>query len=164
MRIVFEKRKSFSKKSLVIVPIVSFLISLILGTVLLLSLGVNPIETYYVMFSGAFATWIDFSDTLVKSIPLILAGTGIIVAFKMKFWNIGAEGQLIFGGIFASGAALFLPSVVPHIFVIPMAVITGMIGGALWAAIPALLKAYLKIKTQIYLIIFMIQLQKFVFI
>jgi len=145
MRVIFEKRKSFSKRSLVIVPIVSFLISLLLGTFLLLILGVDPIETYGVMFSGAFASWIDFSDTLVKSIPLILAGTGIIVAFKMKFWNIGAEGQLIFGGIFASGAALFLPSVIPHMMVIPVAILMGMIGGAFWAFIPAVLKAYLKV-------------------
>ena len=107
MRIVFEKRKTLSRKAIFLVPLVSFFISLLLTAILLAIFKTNPFITYAAMFQGAFGSWPNFTETLVKAIPLMLAGLGVLIAFRLKFWNIGAEGQLTFGGIAATWVALF---------------------------------------------------------
>ncbi len=70
---------------------------------LLLLVGQNPFAVYAAMFKGAFGTGNNLAETLVKTTPLILTGLGVAVAFRMQLWNIGAEGQLYFGAIFANG-------------------------------------------------------------
>ena len=60
------------------------------------------------MFDGALGTWNGVAETLVKTTPLLLAGLGVAVAFRMQLWNIGAEGQIYWGAIFATGLALFV--------------------------------------------------------
>ncbi len=141
MRFVFEKRQSISRTAIVLVPIVSFIVSLLLGALLLAISGVDPLATYVAMYRGAFVR--NFPETLVKAIPLMLTGLGISIAFKMRFWNIGAEGQLALGGVAAAWVALFLADVIPGSALLPAAIIAGMVAGALWAGVPAILKAYL---------------------
>jgi simple sugar transport system permease protein len=143
MQIVFEKRRSVSRRATILVPVISFLVSLLLGAILLLVSGVNPINTYAAMARGAFGSWRSISETLVKAIPLMLTGLGVSIAFQMQFWNIGAEGQLALGGVAAAWVALFLSDVIPNILLLPTVLLFGMIAGALWAGIPATLKATL---------------------
>jgi general nucleoside transport system permease protein len=143
MRIVFRKRTSVSRKAIFIVPIVSFIVALLLGAVLLLITGVNPVTTYLAMFRGTFGSKYALSETLVKAIPLMLTGLGVAIAFRMRFWNIGAEGQLVFGGIAGAGVALFLGDSIPGNLLLPAVILAGMLAGAIWAGIPAVLKAYL---------------------
>jgi ABC-type uncharacterized transport system permease subunit len=145
MRIFFEKRKALSRKAILLVPIASFFISLFLTAILLAIFKVNPFVTYAAMFKGAFGSWPNFTETLVKSIPLMLTGLGVLIAFRLKFWNIGAEGQLTFGGIAATWVALFWSPFLPPCMVLPASIIMGMLGGALWAGIPAFLKVSLKV-------------------
>ncbi len=145
MKILFEKRLSISQKSVIIVPIVSFLVSLLLAAVLLAWSKANPINTYLAMFMGAFGTWPNFMETLVKAIPLMLTGLGVSLAFRLRFWNIGAEGQLIIGAVAASWVALYFSPFLPAPLVLPVAILFGMMGGAICAGIPAFLKAYLKV-------------------
>lgn len=145
LRIYFEKRKSYSRLTAVLTPVISFAVSLILTGIMLAAFNINPFETYANMFAGAFGTWIDFTETLVKAIPLILTSLGVAVAFKLKFWNIGAEGQLVFGGIAASGVALFWSSWLPPFLVLPAAIIAGAAAGGLWAGVPAFLKVKLNV-------------------
>ncbi|MDJ0831620.1 MAG: ABC transporter permease [Desulfobacterales bacterium] len=145
MRIIFEKRKSMSRKAMFLVPAGSFLISLILTAILLAIFKANPWATYVAMFKGAFGSWPNFTETLVKAIPLMLTGLGVLIAFRLKFWNIGAEGQLTFGGIAAAWVALFWSPNLPQWTVLPVAILMGMLAGALWAGIPALLKVRLKV-------------------
>jgi simple sugar transport system permease protein len=145
MKIVFEKRKTISRKAIFLVPLVSFLISLLLTAILLLIFKANPLLTYAAMFQGAFGSWPNFTETLVKATPLMLTGLGVLIAFRLKFWNIGAEGQLTFGGIAAAGVALFWSPYLPNWSVLPFAIFAGMLAGALWAGIPALLKVRLKV-------------------
>ena len=145
MKLLFEKRLSTSKKSLVIVPIVSFLVSLLLAAIILSLSKANPISTYAAMFMGAFGSWPNFMETLVKAIPLMLTGLGVSIAFRLRFWNIGAEGQLIMGAIGATWVALFLSPFLPGPLVLPVVILVGMICGAVWAGVPAFLKAYLKV-------------------
>lgn len=141
MQIFFEKRTNISRKAFILVPIVSFVVALLLGAILLLLTGVNPIETYLAMARGAFGS--AFSETLVVAIPLMLTGLGVTVAFRMRFWNIGAEGQLVLGGIAGAGVALFFADIIPGALLLPALLLSSMVAGALWAGIPAVLKAYL---------------------
>ncbi len=143
MRIVFEKRQSISRKAQILVPIISLLISLALGAILLALSKANPLQTYAAMARGAFGSWRDFSETLVKAIPLMLTGLGISIAFRMQFWNIGAEGQLVWGGVAAAGVALFWADKIPAPLLLPTALLAGVAAGAIWAGIPAALKAAL---------------------
>jgi len=145
MRVVFEKRKTLSHKAIFLVPLMSFFISLLLTAILLAIFNANPWTTYAAMFKGAFGSWPNFTETLVKAIPLMLTGLGVLIAFRLKFWNIGAEGQLTLGGIAASWAALFWSAFLPSWLVLPAAIGIGMLAGALWAGIPALLKVSLKV-------------------
>jgi ABC-type uncharacterized transport system permease subunit len=145
MRVVFEKRKTLSRKAIFLVPLASFLISLILTAVLLAIFKANPFITFTAMFKGAFGSGPNFTETLVKAIPLMLTGLGVLIAFRLKFWNIGAEGQLTLGGIAATWVALFgSPHLAPWM-VLPVAILVGMIAGAFWAAVPAFLKVRLKV-------------------
>lgn len=97
------------------------------------------------MFKGAFGSWANFTETLVKAIPLMLTGLGVLIAFRMEFWNIGAEGQLTLGGVGTTWVALFWSQGMPGWLVLPSAIIVGMLAGALWAGIPSVLNAYLKV-------------------
>ena len=144
-RIVFEKRESMSRRASTLVPIISLLASLLLGGLLLAISGANPFVSYYEMFRGAFGTWNRFTETLVKAIPLMLTGLSVAIAFKMRFWNIGAEGQLTLGGVAAAGVALFWAQSLPGWTLLPLALLAGCVAGALWAGIPAVLKAYLSV-------------------
>lgn len=145
MRIVFEKRESISRRATVLVPVVSFVVSLIFGAILLAVSGANPFVTYAAMVKGAFGSWYGITETLVKAIPLMLTGLAVSVAFRMRFWNIGAEGQLTLGGVAAAGVALYWSQGLPGWTVLPLAILAGIVAGALWAGIPAVLKAYLKV-------------------
>ena len=145
MRVYFEKRKSYSNGAAVLTPVISFIVSLLLTGIMLAAFDINPFLTYMNMFQGAFGTWRDFTETLVKAIPLILTSLGVATAFKLKFWNIGAEGQLVLGGIAASWVALFWSSWLPPFLLLPVSILVGAVAGGLWAGVPAFLKVKLKV-------------------
>jgi len=145
MSIVFEKRKNISVAALFIVPFASFLVSLVLTGFVLFIFGADPFTTYAAMYQGAFGSLYGFAETLVKAIPLALTGLGVALAFKLKFWNIGAEGQLTLGGVAAAWVALFAGSGLPPYLMLPAVILAGCAAGALWAGIPALLKTRLKV-------------------
>ncbi|PKL09467.1 MAG: ABC transporter permease [Spirochaetae bacterium HGW-Spirochaetae-7] len=145
MTLVFEKRKTVSKTAIVVVPFISFAVSLVLTGVLLVTFGANPFETFAAMFKGAFGSGRAFTETLVKAIPLMLTGLGVALAFKLRFWNIGAEGQLTLAGVAATWVAVYWSPWLPAPILLPMLVLVGCAAGALWAGIPALLKTSLKV-------------------
>ncbi len=145
MTFVFEKRKTVSRTAIIVVPFVSFAASLLLTGLLLMAFGANPFATFQAMFKGAFGSGRAFTETLVKAIPLMLTGLGVMIAFKLKFWNIGAEGQLTMAGVAATWVAVFWNSWLPASLMLPVMVLIGCIAGALWAGIPALLKTSLKV-------------------
>lgn len=148
MALKLERRMEPSRTANILVPILSILLALVACGVLLLIVGVNPLETYRAMVQGAFGSAYAISETLVRATPLMLTGLAVSVAFRMLFWNIGAEGQLAMGAFAASGVALFLPEAVPGIsawVLLPLMLVAGFIGGALWGLIPAMLKAFLSV-------------------
>ena len=135
------EKKMESEASFVKVTLFALVPALIVGAAIFLFAGANPLNAYLVMFKGGFGNWFLFSEVLVKAIPLIFTGLAVALAARMLLWNIGCEGQLVFGGIFAAGTALFLGKHLPGPLVIPALIGAGFLGGALWALIPALLKA-----------------------
>lgn len=145
MKILFEKRLTKSRSAGVLVPILSFFLALIMGGLILLSFGINPLEAYSVMVKGSFGSTYAFSETLVIATPLILTGLGVAIAFRMLFWNIGAEGQLAVGGIAATFVALFLSDALPDFLTLPVMVIFAILAGAIWGLIPAILKATINV-------------------
>ncbi|MFL5761185.1 MAG: ABC transporter permease [Thermomicrobiales bacterium] len=142
-RIHFERVQTPSRMIGVLVPIVSIVLALLVGSIVLLASGEHPIDVYHAMFNGAFGDKNSFAEVLVKMTPLLLTGLGVSIAFRMQLWNIGAEGQFYFGAIFTTWVALFILPGAPSYVLIPAMMIAGMIGGALWGAIPGVLRAYL---------------------
>ncbi len=145
MTFAFEKRKTVSKTAIIVTPILSFVVSLLLTGILLIAFDANPLDTYAAMYKGAFGTSRAFTETLVKAIPLMLTGLGVALAFKLKFWNIGAEGQLTLAGVAATWVAIYWSPWMPQPLLLPAVILVGAAAGAMWAGIPALLKTSLKV-------------------
>ena len=132
---------NFSQLIDALLPIFATFAALAVGAVMLLILGANPIKAYGAMAEGAFGSGNALAETAVKAVPLLLVGLGICIAFRANVINIGGEGQMILGAIFAIVVGLSLPNW-PGWAVITLAILAGFVGGGLWGAIPGALKAY----------------------
>ena len=132
---------NFSQLIDALLPIFATFTALAVGAVMLLILGANPIKAYGAMAEGAFGSGNALAETAVKAVPLLLVGLGICIAFRANVINIGGEGQMILGAIFAIVVGLSLPNW-PGWAVITLAILAGFVGGGLWGAIPGALKAY----------------------
>ncbi len=108
-------------------------------TALLLSIGVSPLVAYRELFVGAFGNAERLAETTIDATPLVLAGLGITIAFRCRLWNIGAEGQLYAGAIMATAVGISAIGI-PTVLVLPLAIIAGIVGGAVWGSIPGFLK------------------------
>ena len=121
----------------------SVVVAFIISGIILKIIGGDPWRVLKFFFEATFGSWAVFSDTMVKATPLIMVGLACAVAFKMKMWNIGAEGQFYMGAFFASLVVLIpiVPETGSKFVTIALMVVMGMIGGALWGFIPGFLKA-----------------------
>ena len=124
------------------VPILSLVAALILGMLPMLAQGINPLTGYRDMVLLAFGSAYGISETIMKAVPLMLAGLGVALAFRMLVWNIGAEGQLYMGAFLSCLVAYTWPAA-PAWMLLPAMIAAGFVGGALWGAIPGALKAFL---------------------
>lgn len=140
-----EKRKQPLPYQGAVATACAVVIAFAVGCVIFAGLGVNPLTAYMAMGQGVFSSLDAFSEVLVKATPLIFTGLAVATAAVMMLWNIGAEGQLVWGGIFAAGTALFLFPESPAWLLIPLVLAASALGGMLWSLIPALLKAKLKV-------------------
>jgi ABC-type uncharacterized transport system permease subunit len=118
----------------------SVLVALLLCSILIALAGVNPMRAYGAMLKGAFGSISGVVDVVTKATPLLLTGLGTCVAFRSGQWNIGGDGQIYMGALGATIIGLTLTGMPPAVL-IPAAVLAGFLGGAIWAAIPGLLKA-----------------------
>ncbi len=118
---------------------------LALGAVLLELLGVPAGEAYAAILRAGFTGgWWALSDTLTKATPLMLCGLGCALAFRAGLWNVGAEGQLFLGAWAATGVATaWLPAGTPGALLLPLMALAGFAAGALWGALPGLMRARL---------------------
>jgi simple sugar transport system permease protein len=127
-----------------LLPVFATLAALLVGAIMLLFLKVNPIEAYKALWEGAFGSSNAFAETLVKATPLLLVAIGICISFRGDVINIGGEGQMIIGAIFATWVGLTFTDL-PGWLVIILAMLTGFLGGAVWGGLPGLLKAYFNV-------------------
>jgi len=118
----------------------ALIIALLLGAVMMLALGANPLTGYLALMKGAFGGSYALSSTAVQAVPLLLVGVGICIAFRANVFNIGGEGQIAMGGLAGSATALALPNL-PSPVLIPLVLLAGAGGGAIWGAIPGVFKA-----------------------
>ena len=134
----------FSRLVDALLPVFATLAALVLGAVMLLLLKVNPIAAYAALWEGAFGSSNAFAETLVKATPLLLVALGICISFRGDVINIGGEGQMIIGAIFATWVGLTFTGL-PGWLVITLAMLAGFLGGAIWGGIPGVLKAYFRV-------------------
>jgi simple sugar transport system permease protein len=139
MRIRLEARPEPSRLAAWLSPAIATLAVLCIGLVLFSAMGKNPWQALYVFFIEPVDTLYDVGELLLKASPIMLCAIGLAVGYRANVWNIGAEGQLIMGAIFGGGVALAFHGS-ESIFVLPLMIVAGMVGGMLWAAIPAVLR------------------------
>lgn len=123
------------------IPLLALLTALLVGAIVMLIFGDNPLKAYTGLFSGAFGNARGWAITIRKMTPLILTGLSVAVAFKAGLFNIGASGQFLIGTICSVAVAIHFEGL-PWIIHMPMSLIAGIAGGMAWGAIPGILKVY----------------------
>lgn len=124
----------------ILIPFAAVIGALLAGAIILMFSGIDPIIAYRALLIGPFENIYGLAQTLTKATPLLLVGLGICIAFRGGMLNIGGEGQIIAGGMLATWAGLQL-SALPGLLLIPILLVVGFIGGALWGAVPGILKS-----------------------
>ena len=133
-------RQRITPKDQVLALLFSIMAGLFVIGLIFLMFGVNPVFAIVKIFTGSFGSMYGIKETITKAIPLILIGVGLAVAFRAKFWNIGAEGQLLMGAIFSTWVGLNWGPHLPAPVIIPLMFLAGFAGGAAWGLIPAFFK------------------------
>ncbi|MDH3690304.1 MAG: ABC transporter permease [Gammaproteobacteria bacterium] len=143
MRLQLELRPSTPTWFNVVLPTAAILVTLVFCSALIMAAGADIVSSYKAMIVGAFGGRFNLVETMVKAAPLIFTGLAVAVAFRAKFWNIGAEGQLLAGAMAAAfiGAREGLPTW----SLAPLMILGGAVAGALWASVPAVLKIRYKV-------------------
>ncbi|KAF7598693.1 MAG: sugar ABC transporter permease [Candidatus Dactylopiibacterium carminicum] len=120
-------------------PVLAILLTLVSAAILFAALGKPPLQAFHVFFIEPLQTANGWSELALKASPLILIALGLALGFRARIYNIGAEGQLLVGAIFASGVAIHTDGMDAW-WILPAMVLAGAIGGGLWGAIPAWLR------------------------
>jgi ABC-type uncharacterized transport system permease subunit len=144
------QRLEVSRRATLAVTLLAYVVSPLVVLVVLGAAGKNPLVALDALYRGTVGTVAGFAETIVQATPLMLMALGLVIAFRAKVWNIGAEGQQIFGAILVTWFVLpFLKEPLPSYVMIPVAVLVSLVGGGLFAAVPALLKSRLGINEVI---------------
>lgn len=141
MRLSLEPRAEPDQRMVYLSPLLAILLAGIFDALLFAALGLNPARALYVMFISPLGSIYDLSELALKAIPLLLCAIGLAIGFRANVWNIGAEGQFTLGAIAGGGVALWLGGT-GHLYVVPLMLLAGAIGGLAWAAIPAFLRSH----------------------
>jgi len=121
-------------------PVVAIIFALGVGAILIAAVGVNPLLAYQTLLKGAFGNIKSLTEVLVKVYPLLLAGLGVCIAFSAGAISVGAEGQILIGGLATAFVGVYLGSL-PTFILIPLCVLAGFATGAVWGIIPGYLFA-----------------------
>jgi simple sugar transport system permease protein len=143
MKFRLEQREKASPWLNLTLPLVAIAATLVLCGGLIALAGANVIEAYTVLIASALDSKFNLVETIVKAAPLVLTGLAVAVAFRAKFWNIGAEGQFLLGAM----AAVFIGTQesLPTWSLVPLMILCGFLAGGLWAVLPAILKTRFKV-------------------
>ncbi len=135
------KRDTIPRNKAILIRVIAVLGALLTGALIILALGHNPIAVYKDMIVGSVGSNTALLETIRIAIPLLVTSLGISLAFKMRFWNIGAEGQILVGAMAASYFALFQYQAIPRVPLLLIMAVVAVLAGGLWGLIPALFKA-----------------------
>ena len=135
------KRDSMPTWQVWAIRLSSFLAAIILGALIFVVMGLNPFGAYGTILSGSLGKNTAVRQTIKIAIPLLGTALAIAPCFKMRFWNIGAEGQITAGAVAASYFALFWYDKLPSPVLLTVMGIAGAVAGGLWALVPAFFKA-----------------------
>lgn len=134
------KRDTISNQKQWAIRAVALIGALLTGALIILALGHNPFAVYKDMVMGALGSPTVRRETVKIAVPLLITAIGISFAFKMQFWNIGAEGQILIGAVFSGYFAMFHGDW-PRYILLPVMLLAGLLGGGIYGLIPALFKA-----------------------
>ncbi len=139
-----EPRNNTPRWFIATLPLVALLSAFIICSLLIIWAGESPFTAYWALIKGAVGSRFALTESLTRAIPLIFTGLAAAVAFRAKFWNIGAEGQLYMGALAATvfGTGMIT---LPAPLMIPLLFIVGAVAGCLILLVPVLLKTYLKV-------------------
>ncbi len=137
--IALEARPEASRHWGYLSPVLALVITVLLGVLLFVALGKDPIKGLQVFFWEPIRTPYALGELMVKATPLLIIALGLAVCFRSNVWNIGAEGQFVIGAVTASGVAL-LADKSTGVWIVPAILLAGVLGGMLWAGITALLR------------------------
>ncbi|MCC5634887.1 ABC transporter permease [Nostoc sp. CHAB 5844] len=121
-------------------PLIAIASALLVGAILIIFAGANPITAYTALFQESLSNYFGFGNTLTKMTPLLFTSLGVLVALKAGQFNIGGEGQIYLGALGSTLIGLYLQGL-PAIIHIPLALLAGFVFGAVWGWIPGYLKA-----------------------
>ncbi|WP_372397193.1 ABC transporter permease [Azospirillum sp. HJ39] len=134
-----EPRGQASKTMVYATPLLAVALTLLSGFILFLAMGFDPLKALYAFFVAPVTSIRGVGELVVKATPLVLCAVGLAIGFRANVWNIGAEGQLTLGAITGGGLALAFYGEGGW-WLLPLMVLGGAAGGALWAAVPAFLR------------------------
>ncbi|ANC91933.1 ABC transporter permease [Azospirillum humicireducens] len=134
-----EPRGQASKTMVYATPLLAVALTLLSGFVLFLAMGFDPVKALHAFFIAPLTSVRGLGELVVKATPLVLCAVGLAIGFRANVWNIGAEGQLTLGAITGGGLALAFYGEGGW-WLLPLMVIGGAVGGAVWAAVPAFLR------------------------
>ncbi len=121
----------------------ALLLALLLTTLLLLAAGAPPFKAFASILRGAFGSFNNLENILISWSPLLLTTAGVLITFSAGLWNIGVEGQMALGAIFATGMMRLLQNTsLPPALIIMLGILAGIVGGALWAGLAGALKTF----------------------
>jgi simple sugar transport system permease protein len=130
-----EKRPQPSQVMLYLTPLAAVVLTMLIGGAIFSLIGYNGVGAVREIFLTPLTNSYKWQDLGIKAAPLIIIGVGLSVAYRANVWNIGAEGQYVIGGVFATGVALATYGVTGW-WVLPLMAIAGIAGGMTYAAIP----------------------------
>lgn len=141
-RLQVVKRESMVwYKSWLVRAVAIILAMIVCSLVIVLLTGYDPIKVYTAMINGSFGSARKIWNLLQKIAMLLCISLAVTPAFKMRFWNIGAEGQTLFGGLAAAACMIYFGDKIPNILLLPLTALVCVVAGMLWAIIPAIFKA-----------------------
>jgi ABC-type uncharacterized transport system permease subunit len=144
------QRIDVSRRAMFAVTLLAYVVSPLVVLVVLGAAGKSPLVALDALYRGTIGTEAGLAESIVQATPLMLMALGLVIAFRCKVWNIGAEGEQIFGAILITWfMLLFLKDPMSPYIMIPVALGLSLLGGALFAAVPALLKSRLGINEVI---------------
>ncbi len=135
------KRDDMDPKRVWAIRGASFLVAILIGAIIFMVMGHNPFSAYGTIINGALGKKTAIRQTVKNAIPLLGTALAIAPCFKMRFWNIGAEGQITAGAVAASYFALFWADKLPAPVLLVVMAVAAAIAGGLWGLIPAFFKA-----------------------